>query len=360
MKKKWRVVAAGAVVVLVAGCGQLGYYLQAAQGQLSLLSAAKPIDTWLSDPMADEQLKTKLTRVKEIRRFAADELGLPDNASYTTYADLGRPYVLWNVVATPALSLEPVEWCFPVAGCVKYRGYYNKKEAQAFADKLRRQGHDVQMDGVPAYSTLGWFDDPVLSTFINYSDGEMARLVFHELAHQVVYTKNDSQFNESFAVAVEEEGLERWVARFGDTEARRKYANRVKRKQDFVALLLKHRDALEETYASAANDAEKRQRKEQIFQSLKHEYELIKTERWNGYEGYDRWFSEPLTNAHLASVSTYNDFVPGFRAMLEKEKDFPAFFRAVRQLASLPKDARHQHLADLGQSAGPRLAVAEQ
>lgn len=360
MKTKWRIAAVGAVVVLAAGCSQLGYYLQAAQGQLSLLSAAKPIDTWLADPKADDQLKAKLARVKEIRRFAADELGLPDNASYTTYADLGRPYVLWNVVAAPELSLDPVEWCFPVAGCVKYRGYYNKNEAQAFADNLRRKGYDVQMDGVPAYSTLGWFDDPVLSTFINYSDGEMARLVFHELAHQVAYTKNDSQFNESFAVAVEEEGLERWVERFGDKEARRKYINRVKRKADFVALLLKHRDALEENYASAASETEKRRRKDEIFRSLKQEYEVIKAERWNGYAGYDRWFSEPLTNAHLASVATYNDLVPGFRAILEREKDFPAFFREVRKLAALPKDARHQHLADLGQSARPRLAAVEQ
>lgn len=360
MKKRWRIAVAAAAVSLIAGCGQLSYYLQAAQGQLSLLSAAKPIDSWLSDPKADDELKAKLARVKEIRRFAADELGLPDNASYTSYADLNRPYVLWNVVAAAELSLEPVEWCFPVAGCVKYRGYYSKKEAQAFADDLRRKGYDVQIDGVPAYSTLGWFDDPVLSTFINYTDGEMARLVFHELAHQVAYTKNDSQFNESFAVAVEEEGLERWIAKHGDTEARRKYASRVSRKQDFVALLLKHRAALEETYESQASDAEKRERKQEIFQALKAEYELIKITRWEGHTGYDRWFSEPLSNAHLASVATYNDFVPGFRAMLEKEKDFPAFFRAVRKLAALPKDTRHQHLADLGESAGPRLAVVEQ
>lgn len=358
MSKKWRVIAAVSLVSLVAGCGQLSYYLQAAQGQLSLLSAARPIDSWLADPSADGKLKQKLSRVKEIRRFAAEELGLPDNASYTRYADLGRPYVLWNVVATPELALEPIEWCFPVAGCVNYRGYYNKAEAQAFADNLRRKGYDVQIDGVPAYSTLGWFDDPVLSTFINYSDGEMARLVFHELAHQVAYAKNDSQFNESFAVAVEEEGLERWVAKYGDTATRDNYANRVKRKGDFVALLLKHRGALEENYASDISDAEKRQRKQEIFQSLKDEYESIKAQRWNGYKGYDRWFSEPLSNAHLASVATYNDFVPGFRALLDKEGDIPAFFRAVRELTALPKEARHQRLADLVEGGEPTVAVA--
>lgn len=358
--KKWRIVVAGTVVAMMAGCGQLSYYLQAAQGQFSLMSAARPIDTWLSDPTADDELKNKLARVKEIRRFAADSLGLPDNASYTTYADLGRPYVLWNVVATPELDLEPIEWCFPVAGCVKYRGYYNKQEAQRFADKLRRQGYDVQMDGVPAYSTLGWFDDPILSTFINYSDGEVARLVFHELAHQVAYTKNDSQFNESFAVAVEEEGLERWVAKYGDSEARRKYADRVRRKKDFVALLLKHRTALEETYTSDMSGQEKREHKQQIFQALKEEYQAIKAERWQGYDGYDRWFEEPLSNAHLASVATYHDFVPGFRALLKQEKDFPSFFREVRKLAALPKQTRHQVLAELGGEGESQLAIADQ
>jgi predicted aminopeptidase len=360
MKTKWRAAIALIVMASAAGCGQLGYYLQAAQGQFSLMSSAKPIDAWLADPQADDGLKAKLARVKEIRRFAADELGLPDNASYTTYADLKRSYVLWNVVAAPELALEPVEWCFPIAGCVKYRGYYNKNEAQAFAENLRRKGYDVQVDGVPAYSTLGWFNDPVLSTFIKYSDGELARLVFHELAHQVAYTKGDSQFNESFAVAVEEEGLERWVAKHGDTEARRKYADRVQRKKDFVALLMKHRTALEENYANNVSDAEKRQRKQQIFQSLQKEYEVIKAERWNGYDGYDRWFNEPLSNAHLASVATYHDFVPGFRTLLKQEKEFPAFFRAVRQLASLPKEERHRKLAELGgTSLEPKLAAAQ-
>ena len=360
MKKTWRIAIAVGAIGLVAGCGQLGYYLQAAQGQLSLLSAARPIDTWLSDPKADNELKNKLARVKEIRRFAAEELGLPDNGSYTSYADLGRPYVLWNVVAAQELSLAPVEWCFPVAGCVKYRGYYNKKEAQVFAGDLRRKGYDVQVDGVPAYSTLGWFNDPVLSTFITYSDGELARLVFHELAHQVVYTKNDSQFNESFAVAVEEEGVERWIAKHGDADIRRKYTDRMRRKADFIALLLKHRAALEENYASPISDAEKRVRKHEIFQALKDEYEVIKAERWDGHTGYDRWFAEPLSNAHLASVATYNDLVPGFRAILSQEKDFTEFFRAVRKLSFLSKEERHQRLAELGrQHVGPRLAVVD-
>ncbi len=347
-------------MVMVAGCGQFSYYLQAAHGQFSLMSAARPIDTWLSDPTADDELKAKLARVKDIRRFAADELGLPDNASYTSYADLGRPYALWNVVATPEFDMEPINWCFPVAGCVKYRGYYSKHEAKKFADKLRQQGYDVQIDGVPAYSTLGWFDDPVLSTFINYSDGEVARLVFHELAHQVVYAKNDSQFNESFAVAVEEESLDRWIAASGDSEARRKYAERVGRKKDFVELLMRHRAALEAIYASDLSVMEKRERKQQVFQVLKDEYQIIKTQRWHGHAGYDRWFEQPISNAHLASIATYHDLVPGFRALLKQEKDFPAFFHKVRKLAALSKDERHQVLAELGGEGTSRLASAEQ
>jgi predicted aminopeptidase len=168
MKMKWRIALFGGLFVLVAGCTQLGYYVQAAHGQFSLLSDAKPIDAWLADPAVGDKLKIKLAKVKEIRRFAADELGLPDNGSYTSYADLKRPFVLWNVVAAPELSMTPAQWCFPIAGCVNYRGYYSKEEAQSFADGLRSSGYDVQVAGVPAYSTLGWFNDPVLSSFIHW------------------------------------------------------------------------------------------------------------------------------------------------------------------------------------------------
>jgi len=345
--------AAAAMLALAGGCAQVGYYMQAAQGQYSLLAEARPIDDWLSDPGTGVKLKTKLARVKEIRRFAAAELGLPDNGSYKNYADLKRPFVLWNVVAAPALSLEPVKWCFPIAGCVNYRGYYSKEAAQAFAAELRQQGLDVQVGGVPAYSTLGWFDDPVLSTFIQYPDGELARLVFHELAHQVTYAKDDSQFNESFAVAVEEAGVERWMARFGDEKVRHAYVEYEGRKKDFLALLLKHRKALKENYNSDASDAEKLRTKAALFQSLKDEYQVLKA-NWGGYAGYDRWFAEPLSNAHLASIATYHDLVPGFRALLQQEKSMPDFYAAVKRMAAESKDQRHQQLAELGQPA--RLA----
>lgn len=348
--------AAIAAAALAGGCAQLGYYMQAAQGQYALMADARPIDDWLADPHTADKLRTKLSRVKEIRRFAAAELGLPDNGSYKNYADLKRPFVLWNVVAAPALSLDPVKWCFPIAGCVNYRGYYSKDAAQAFAGELRQQGLDVQVGGVPAYSTLGWFDDPVLSTFIQYPDGELARLVFHELAHQVAYAKDDSQFNESFAVAVEEVGVERWMARFGDDKMRRAFTEYEGRKKDFLALLLKHRKALKENYESDAPDAAKRSAKAALFQSLKDEYQVMKA-GWGGYAGYDRWFAEPLSNAHLASIATYHDFVPGFRALLQQQKSMADFYATVKRMASEERDVRHQQLAALGEP--PRLASHE-
>jgi predicted aminopeptidase len=354
MKSKWRIVgfaAAAAMAALGAGCSQLGYYMQAMQGQYSLLAGARPIDDWLADPLVGDKLKTKLVRVKEIRKFAASELGLPDNESFKNYADLKRPFVLWNVVATPELSMKPTQWCFPIAGCVNYRGYYSKDEAQVFAAELRRDGYDVQVAGVPAYSTLGWFSDPVLSTFIQYPDAELARLVFHELAHQVAYAPDDSKFNESFAVAVEEAGVARWMEKYGDDKMRTSYAAYEGRKEDFVALLMKYRNMLEANYERKATNEDKRKHKAEIFQAMQDEYKTIKEEKWGGYAGYDRWFAEPLSNAHLSSIATYHDLVPAFRSLLGKEKSFTAFYSEVRSLATLDKPARYRQLAHLAEPA---------
>lgn len=350
MKMKWRVVVFCGVAALVGGCAQIGYFAQAAHGQFSLLSAARPIDDWLANPGVEDTLKGKLARVKEIRAFAARELGLPDNDSYTTYADLRRPFVMWNVVATPELSLKPMQWCFPVAGCVNYRGYYSKEDAQVYAAELRAAKYDVEVSGVPAYSTLGWFKDPVLSTFIQYPDGELARLVFHELAHQVVYVPGDSSFNESFAVAVEEAGVQRWLALHGDDRMRSAYAAYESRKRDFLALLLKHRKALKESYARNVSDNEKRKEKAEIFRALKDEYLVLK-EHWGGYRGYDRWFAEPLSNAHLAAIATYNDLVPGFRALLAQHQSPDKFYEAVRTLSTLTKEERRRQLAGFAQAS---------
>ena len=340
MKKSlWSALAVLALPMMT-GCAQLGYYTQAMQGHFTLLATAKPIDQWLADPGVPDDLKTRLKRAREIRAFAARELALPDNGSYTKYADLKRPFVMWNVVATPELSLKPERWCFPVAGCVDYRGYYNRDAAQAFADDLSRQSLDVRVTGVPAYSTLGWFNDPVLSSFITYPEAELARLIFHELAHQVAYAPGDSQFNESFATAVEEIGVSRWIEVHGDNQMRQQYRAYQQRKEEFLRLLSAYSRQLDDNYNGPASDEEKRAIKAAIFTDLQQQYHRIKHERWGGYAGYDRWFGERMTNAHFALISTYHDLVPAFRAMLEKEKQLPAFYQAVRKLAKMDKSAR--------------------
>lgn len=350
MSRKWRIWIFVGVAASMAGCAQLGYYVQAAHGQLSLLSAAKPIDEWLTNPGVEQDLKGRLAKVMEIRRFAAHDLGLPDNASYTTYVDLKRPFVMWNVVATPELSLKPRQWCFPVAGCVNYRGYYSQQDAHAYAASLSDQNFDVEVSGVPAYSTLGWFKDPVLSTFIQYPEAQLARLVFHELAHQQVYAPGDSQFNESFAVAVEEAGVERWMLRYGDDEMRLAYSIHQGRKRDFLNLLMKHRRTLETNYERIASDDEKRREKALIFAALKEEYQELR-QAWGGYPGYDRWFTRPLSNARLSAIATYHDLVPGFRALLTQHDDLGKFYLAVRELSTMNKDERHRRLAALAAPA---------
>lgn len=361
---KWpgrrRACAAGALLAgaaLLASCASLNYYGQAAHGQLALLSEARPIDAWMADPNTNPRLRVRLETARQIRRYAVQELALPDNDSYKNYAALTRPYVLWNVVATPELSLKPIQWCFPVAGCVNYRGYYSKDDAQAYAAELRAAGDDVEVGGVTAYSTLGWFNDPLISTFIHYPDAELARLIFHELAHQVVYVPGDSQFNESFASAVEEAGVARWLAQYGNESMRAGYARYLDRKRDFLALLLKIRGALEANYQSSKPVAEQRAVKARLFQQLKDEYQGLKTS-WGGYAGYDRFFAEPLSNAHLASVATYNDFVPAFRTLLRRDASLPRFYTDVRALAALDKDARHAQLKKLAAIGNAQVAAA--
>ena len=344
MKKITRLIFSVSILVAMSGCAQLGYYAQAMQGQMSLITSAKPIDHWLADPTVNESLKGRLNRVLEIRKYAAHELGLPDNGSYKKFAQLKRKYVMWNVVATPELSVKPNHWCFPVAGCVDYRGYYSHAAALSFADSLHREGFDVRVSGVPAYSTLGWFDDPVLSTFIEYPDAELARLVFHELAHQIAYASGDSQFNESFATAVEEIGVARWLATQADDSLRENYQIHSQRKADFLDLLMQHRRQLEVNFDSASSQTEKRLRKAEIFQTLKQKYTQLKLERWSGYAGYDAWFNEPLSNANFALVATYHDLVPAFRQLFASKADLPAFYQSVRVLAKLDKKTRREQL----------------
>jgi predicted aminopeptidase len=354
--------AAAAAVLALAGCAGVadgpGYYWQSVTGHLDVMRRAQPVDALIADPATDPALRERLGRARDIRAYASRELGLPDNRSYTAYAALGRPFVIWNVFATPELSLKLERWCFPVAGCVAYRGYYAREDAEAFAARLRERGLEAHVGGVPAYSTLGWFADPLLSTFLHYPEGELARLIFHELAHQLLYVSGDTPFNESFATAVEEAGVERWLAARGDREVERAYREHARRRAEFVALLRRHKDLLQAVYASPLDDAGKRAGKARTLEALRDEYARLKAS-WGGFAGYDRFFAQGVSNPQLAAVGAYNDLLPAFRALLAREGgDLPRFYAAVRELAARPKDERDAVLRALGGRTGGDAARA--
>lgn len=343
-----RALAALACAVLLAGCDTLAYYTQAVGGQIELIARARPIERVLEDPATDAELRRRLERARAVRAYASSALGLPDNGSYRSYAELGRSFVVWNVFAAPEFSVKAVQSCFPVAGCVNYRGYFAEADARREADRQRAAGNDVLVAGIPAYSTLGWFDDPLLSTFLRYPESEVARLVFHELAHQVVYVKNDTAFNESFAVAVERAGVRRWlVAGNREAELAAFFAAR-ERRVGFIALIESTRVRLESVYASgsAGEDLQvRRANKRAAFEDLKREYAALKV-RWGGFAGYDRILGSEPNNALLVSVGTYSQFVPGFERMLEEAGgDLPRFYAAVKRLAAMPAEERARCLA---------------
>lgn len=336
-----------AVILLLAGCGNFSYYLQSVGGQFEIWRREVPIERLLEDPALAPALKAQLERALRIRDFASRELGLPDNRSYRSYADLARPFVVWNVFAAAEFSVEPRQWCFPVAGCVNYRGYFDETAARAYAREMAAAGSDVYIGGVPAYSTIGWFEDPLLNTFIHYPEPVLARLLFHELAHQVVYVKDDTVFNESFATVVEQAGVARWFAVNGNTADRERYAQLQRYSADFRKLVTQTRKELAALYASDFPPEQKRRLKAAAFAALKREH-LYRKLAWGGFEGYDRWFAQPLGNAHLASVAIYTQRVPAFQALLEESGgDLPRFYAAVRELAALPKTERKARLAAL-------------
>ena len=343
-----------AAALLLTGCHAVEYYFQGASGQVDLLTRARPISEVVATT-DDKALKDRLAKAQAIRAYASRELALPDNPSYTRYTDVGRPFVVWNVFATPELSLEPKRWCYPVAGCVAYRGYFAEADARAEAARLSADGLDVHMSGVPAYSTLGYFDDPVLSTFIQYREVDLARLIFHELAHQVVYAKDDTSFNESFAVAVEEEGLKRWLkAQQGEPGAKTLAADAVRtqrQRSEFRALIGATRDRLQKIYLSDVPDEEKRAQKAAAFAAMRRQYEPIKAE-WNGAPVFDRWFSDGANNAGIVAAGLYADRVAQFSALLAAEGgDLPRFYARVKELAGMPKAERDGLLAALGPDA---------
>lgn len=341
-----RFFAALLLAAALGGCASPGYYLQALNGQMELLRLARPIDEVQADAAVAPATKAKLAAALRIRDFASRELALPDNGSFRKYADLGRRYVVWNVYAAGEFSVRPKNWCFPVAGCVGYRGYFAKADADAYAADLRGEGLDVYVGGVPAYSTLGWFNDPLLNTYIHYPVIGLARVVFHELAHQVLYVRDDTEFNESFAVAVEQEGLRRWLAQENDPAQHALYQRAQRMRADFQGLVLDTRQRLEALYASSLAPDEKRREKALIFARLRRDYEALKVGPWQGFAGYDRWFGQEINNATLVSVGLYHQLVPAFEALLARNsRDLPRFYAEVKRLAALPKKARREQLA---------------
>ncbi len=372
--------------LLQTGCTSTPYYLQSVTGHLAMMHAAKPIDQWLADPQTPAALKTRLAQAQRMRDFAVTDLGLPDNASYHRYADLHRASVVWNVVAAPPYSLTLKTWCFPVAGCVGYRGYFDEAQAQALATELRSEGLEASVYGVPAYSTLGWMNwaggDPLLSTFINYPEGELARMVFHELAHQVLYVKDDTPFNESFATAVERLGSTAWLAQRASPEARAQYARFDARRNEFKVLVRETRQALAAIYEPnnplAPEEPAQAAMKTIAMAHFRTQYAALAA-RWDAddgaqaerlgpaapralpHTGYDRWVAN-ANNAALGAFAAYDEWVPAFEVLFARQAQgdasgaaWPRFFEAVRQLAALPKPERTEALRQLISAGHPPM-----
>jgi predicted aminopeptidase len=330
---KTRLLAIALIVATLPGCA-IGYFTQAAQGQWRLMRARRPIEQVIADPASSEELKARLRVVQDARDFAVSDLGLPDNRSYRSYSDLKRPYVVWNVVAAPEFSVQPQRWCFPFTGCLSYRGYFRESAARKMAAKLAASGNDVMVGGVTAYSTLGHFADPVLNTMLRYGDLELVSTMFHELAHQLIYVRNDTVFNESFAVSVEQEGLRRWLAARGRSLELQDYLERQQADQRMVDAFADGRQRLAALYAQSPPLPidERRAAKRRILdatgaqvQAIEHQLKLR--------TGYDKWIADGLNNAHLASIGTYFDCVPGFeRLLVANGGSLPAFYAAVRNM----------------------------
>jgi predicted aminopeptidase len=343
-----------AATLCLGGCTNLGYYWQSVSGHLGIMGAARPVRELVAETSLSPRLRERLALSQRIRDYAVSELKLPDNPSYRKYADLRRSAAVWNVTAAPAFSLELKTWCFPVTGCVGYRGYYDEREARAEAADLAQQGYEVNVYPVTAYSTLGYMNwaggDPLLNTFVGYPEGELARIIFHELAHQVVYTKNDTTFNESFATAVERLGGERWLQSQADDKARQEYAAFDARRRMFRTLSHTTRPRLEALYETPGLSVEARtEAKRRIYEEFRAQYAQMKADsgmdpaRWRAY---DRWVNE-ANNAFFGAQAAYDELVPGFEALFRANGgDWQRFYDAVRQLAELPREERHRKLKE--------------
>lgn len=353
-----RLVPAGllaAIAIMLGGCSNVGYYSQAVGGHVKLMLAREPIDKLLADEATPEELRGKLRTLVDARQFAIERLQLPDNDSYNSYVETGRDAVTWNVVAAEEFSLKARTWCFPVAGCVSYRGYFDKADAEEYAAQLAAENYDVSVGGASAYSTLGWFDDPVLDTMLRGGDVRYVGTLFHELAHQVLYVKDDSDFNEAFATFVEQQGVREWLAERGESDRIEAYNASQGRVVEFLALLKQTRDALQELYRKDLPEADMRAAKQAAFDDMRSAYESLK-QQWGGYAGYDNWFRRDLNNARLVAVSTYRRDVPAFQAMYDEAgQDMSAFYELARQVGKLPYKERRSRIADYDVAALGKL-----
>ena len=351
------------------GCENLRYYNQAINGQYQIVAGKRPINEVIADEKTPADLKQKLQRIVAIREYAQKELHLPANGQYNQYADVHRRFVVWNVYAAPEFSLEPKAWNFPIVGKATYRGYFSEKAARDYAEKLKKEGYDVHVGGVEAYSTVGWFRDPVLNTFVNNADVDLAETLFHELAHQTAFAKGDTDFNEAFATAVAEEGLRRWMLSNTNSAGLENYRAELQHKEQFLRLIMDTRDELARLYedhtptntqiaslGGASDWTDKRLRKQQIITQLRDDYEKLKVS-WGGKGEYDGWFSKPINNAKLGTVATYYELVPAFNHLLtQKNGDLPALYQEVRKIAKLSKKERRAVLDDLLRAGNPQVA----
>lgn len=337
-------------LLLLAGCAGPGYYAQLASGHWQLLRARQPVEALLADPAQPAALRQRLAQAQQAREFASTQLALPDNRSYRLYADLGRPYVVWNLFATPELSLAPLTHCFPVAGCVAYRGWFDEQRARGAAARLRLQGLDTEVAGVVAYSTLGWFDDPLLAGMLAWDEARLAGLIFHELAHQRLYLPGDTAFNESYARFVEEQGLRQWRQ---VRQLPAPPAHLQRQREQFVALVMASRARLEALYARPLAAEVLREGKQAEFQRLRGEYAALRDGPWRGDGRYDGWFARPLNNARLLPFGLYEQWLPAFAALFaEVEGDWPRFHARAAALAGLDTPARRQALEALQARGG--------
>jgi predicted aminopeptidase len=333
-------------ILLLSGCSSLSYYTQLAGGQLALIRAREPVSDVIADPQRDPKLRDRLLKSQQARAFASQHLHLPDNQSYRLFADIHRPYVVWNVFATGEFSLDPVTHCFPIAGCVAYRGYYDQNAARGEAALQKLDGKDVYVSGVEAYSTLGWFNDPIISSMMNWGDERLATLIFHELAHQRFYVKDDSEFNESYATFVEQEGTRQWRAARGlppETAS-----SETQRRDQLTQLVLNTRDRLKALYAEPLGADVMRQRKTAEFERLRSEYRRMRDSQWGGDKRFDAWVYAPMNNARLLPIGLYDQWVPSFEALFKQvDGNWPAFYTAVEKIGGLPKEERKAALERL-------------